>query len=96
MALSLRFYIDPETGDPHIYNHGVEEQEVEDVIILPNEDRNGREGSRIAIGQTQEGRYIRVVYVRRRDPDHIFVVTAHELRGNALAAFRRRIRRRGK
>ena len=34
MALSLRFYIDPETGDPHIYNHGVEEQEVEDVIIF--------------------------------------------------------------
>ena len=55
MALSLRFYIDPETGDPHIYNHGVEEQEVEDVIILPNEDRRGREGSRIAIGQTQKG-----------------------------------------
>ena len=31
MALSLRFYIDPETGDPHIYNHDVEEREVEDV-----------------------------------------------------------------
>ena len=61
MALSLRFYIDSETGDPHIYSHGVEEQEVEDVIILPSEDRRGREGSRIAIGQTQEGRYIRVV-----------------------------------
>ena len=76
MALSLRFYIDPETSDPHIYNHGVAEHEVEDVIILPSEDRRGREGSRIAIAQTQEGHYIRVVYVRRRDPHHIFVITA--------------------
>ncbi len=55
MALSLRFYIDPETGDPHIYNHGVEEQEVEDVIILPNEDRRGREGRALQSDKPKKG-----------------------------------------
>ena len=30
--MNLRFYIDPETGYPHIYRHGVGEYEVEDVL----------------------------------------------------------------
>ncbi|MCY4615782.1 MAG: hypothetical protein OXC71_05240 [Chloroflexi bacterium] len=30
--MNLRFHVDPETGDPHIYRHGVWEQEVEDVM----------------------------------------------------------------
>ena len=39
MALKIRFYIDPETGKPHIHNHGVKENEVEDVLSKPGEDR---------------------------------------------------------
>ena len=27
--MNIRFYLDPETGQPHIYNHGVSEDEVE-------------------------------------------------------------------
>jgi hypothetical protein len=27
--VDLRFYPDPETGEPHIYRHGVTEEEVE-------------------------------------------------------------------
>jgi len=30
--LNARFYIDPETGLPHIHNHQVEEAEVIDVL----------------------------------------------------------------
>ena len=30
--MNIRFYSDPETGLPHIYNHGVTEDEVEDVF----------------------------------------------------------------
>jgi len=30
--MKIRFYIDPETGLPHIYNHKVREDEVEDVL----------------------------------------------------------------
>jgi len=31
-SLIVRYYIDPETTQPHIYNHGVEENEVEEVL----------------------------------------------------------------
>ena len=67
-AMNLRFYTDPEMGYPHIYDHGVEEHEVEDVIMEADENRAGRGNSRIAIGQTRGGRYLRVVYVRDPEP----------------------------
>ena len=54
--MDLRFYIDPETGLPHIDNHNVTEIEVEDVLESPGEDRPGRHGARIALGQTTAGR----------------------------------------
>lgn len=92
--MNLRFYIDPDTESPHIYNHGVGEDEVADVLVSPGEDRPGREGSRIVIGQTQNGRYLRVIYVPDPEPNSVFVVTAYELTGKPLAAYRRRQRKR--
>jgi hypothetical protein len=59
--MKIRFYIDPATGLPHIFNHGVDETEVEDILLSPGEDRQGREGSRVALGQTQAGRFLRVI-----------------------------------
>jgi hypothetical protein len=91
--LHTRFYIDPVTGAPHIYNHEVAEEEVIEVLEKPGEDRAGREGSRIALGQTASGRYLRVVYVPDREPDSVFVITAYELIGKPLAAYRRRRRK---
>ena len=44
--MNIRFYRDPETGQPHIYKNGVNENEVDDVLRKPSEDRPGREGSR--------------------------------------------------
>lgn len=79
---------------PHIHRHGIREDEAEDVLSKPGEDRPGREGSRIAIGQTLGGRYLRVIYVPDPDPESVFVITAYELRGKPLAAYRRRRRRR--
>jgi hypothetical protein len=74
---------------PHVYNHHVDEAEVIDVLENPGEDRAGREGSRIALGRTASGRYLRVIYV----PDSVFVITAYELNGKPLAAYRRRRKR---
>ena len=93
--MNLRFYLDPATGEPHIYNHGINENEVEEVILRPGEDRVGREGARVAIGQTRSGRYLRVVYVPDPEPESLFVITAYELRGNPLIAYRRRRHREG-
>jgi hypothetical protein len=39
--MELRFYIDPETREPHIYRHAVSEDEVEEVLEKPQEDRRG-------------------------------------------------------
>jgi hypothetical protein len=91
--MRLRFHIDPETGEPHIYRHGVTEEDVEEVMRRPGDDLPGREGSRIALGQTEGGRYLQVVYVLDNDRLGAFVVTAYDLRGKALAAYRRRGRR---
>jgi len=90
---NIRFYLDPETGAQHIYNHNVDEDEVEDVLGTPGEDRPGREGSRIAIGQTRGGRYLRVIYVPDPEPDSVFVITAYDLKGKPLSAYRRRRKR---
>jgi hypothetical protein len=38
--MKIRFYHDPDTGEPHIYGHGVDEDEVADV--LPECDAKGR------------------------------------------------------
>jgi len=92
--MKIRFYIDPETHLPHIYNHEGREDEVEDVLRKPGEDRPGKENSRIAIGQTKGGRYLRVIYVPDPEPDSVFVITAYELMGKPLKAYRRRSRRR--
>jgi hypothetical protein len=48
----VRYFVDPATGQPHIYQHQVSETEVGDVLARAMEDRPGRDDSRIAIGQT--------------------------------------------
>ena len=91
--MNVRLYIDPELGYPHIYTHGVDEDEVEDVIMewmktSPEVELAYRKG------QTRGGRYLLVVYVRDPEPDSVFVITAYELTGKPLTAHRRRMRRR--
>lgn len=94
--MRLRFFVDPETGEPHIWNHSVDEYEVEAILRKPGEDRRGSSEARVAIGQTPAGRHLRVVYVRDPEPDSFFVVTAYELRGQPLTAYQRRQRKRKK
>jgi hypothetical protein len=91
--VKIRFYLDPATGLPHIYNHDVVEAEVEQVLANSDEDRPGTRKSRVAIGRADSGRILRVIYVRDPKPDSIFVVTAYELRGKPLVAFRRRMKK---
>lgn len=59
--MQIRYHNDPTTGLPHIYRHDVSEQEVEDILGRPLQDIRGRDDSRIAIGQTAEGRYLKVI-----------------------------------
>ena len=91
--MKVRFYIDPELGEPHICQHRVNEEEVRQVMSRPLEDRPGNDGARVTLGRTHAGRFLRVVYVPDPDFDSIFVVTAYELSDNAKHALRRRRRR---
>jgi len=94
--MELRFYVDPETGEPHIYNHSITEDEVRQVLAQSGEDRPSADDSRMALGQTATGRYLRVIYIPDPGGQSAFVVTAYELHGNQLKAYLRRRRRRGK
>lgn len=91
--MEIRFYIDPETEEPHIYGHGVTEDEVRQVLRGPGEDLPGARNSRMKLGQTAAGRYLQVIYVPDEDPRSVFVITAYDLQGKAKIAYRRRQRR---
>ena len=88
--VQVRYYHDPRTGQPHIYGHNVTEDEAEGVLDRPMEDRPGQEGSRMAVGQTSAGRYLRVIYVPDPKPESVFVITAYEMGPKAKKALRRR------
>ena len=91
--MELKFFIDPETEQPHIYDHGVTEAEVREVLARPGLVLTGSKNSRFTLGQTSAGRCLKVVHAPRKDGPGIFVITAYELRGKELKAYRRRRRR---
>ena len=93
--MDIRYHIDAETGQPQIYRHGVQEAD-EQVLERAGENRAGREGSRLALGRTVAGRYLKVVYVPDPEADSAFVITAYELTGKPLRAYKRRMRRRNR
>jgi len=90
----VRFFIDRNTALPHIEQHGVSPAEVLEVLRGPSDHGPGRDGTRIAEGQTAQGRYLRVIYKENDLDSSIFVITAYDLGGKAKSAYRRRKRRR--
>jgi hypothetical protein len=46
--------------------------------------------SGLLLGQTASGGYLRVIYVPDPEPDSVFVITAYDLTGKPLAAYRKR------
>jgi hypothetical protein len=71
-------------------------EEVVQVLRGPGEDLPARGNSRMKLGRTASGRYLKVVYVLDDDKSGMFVITAFELGGKAKKAFRKRQKRRGK
>jgi hypothetical protein len=87
--MELRFWRDPETGLPHIYNRGVREEEVRQVLTRPVVNLPAERNARTILGQTPTGRCLKVVLVPDEGAASGFVVAAYELRGRGLKAFRR-------
>jgi hypothetical protein len=94
--MELRFWIDPETDLPHIYNHGVTEEEVEWVLADPDVESHGTDESIVAIGRTASRRLLKVIYAPDDDGVGAFVITAYRLKGKALIAHNRYMRSRRK
>jgi len=69
LVMEIRFYRDPETGLPHIFNHDITEAEAEWILAHPAEDGASADWSRQALGQTADGRYLRVIYVPDEEGD---------------------------
>lgn len=92
--MEVRFYLDPETGLPHLHDHGVSEQEACDVLRMPFERFPSRANSHIVYGQTRAGRFLKVIASFDDDGKGVFVITAYDLSPKELKALRRRMRRR--
>jgi hypothetical protein len=58
--MRLRYYLNEATGLPHIYDHGVRESEVEELLHRPGAILPGRKGAKLAVGQTTNGRYLKI------------------------------------
>ena len=86
--MQYKFYTDPETNEPHIFNHGVTEDEAIESIENKAEIKRSRKDSFVAIGRTAAGRTLKVVYVKKID--YLLIVTGYEMSGRELKAFRRR------
>jgi hypothetical protein len=93
--VNIRYNTDADTGLPHIYQHDVSEDEVEEILSRPIESRRGDRDSVVLNGKTWRGRFLRVIVVFDPDREGCFVITAFALRGKPLKALRRRMRKRG-
>lgn len=84
---NFSFYINPETGEPHILDHQVYPEEIveffEDTDIL---ERKRKDGSLVAYGILKSGRILTVVY-RKTTPDHYFVITAYDLEDKEILQY---------
>jgi len=89
--MDVRYYLDADTGQLHIYGHGVTETEVEEFLSGSGEDMPAARNSRMKLGQRMAGRYLQVIYVPDDDPRSVFVITAYELRDKAKQVFRRAV-----
>lgn len=90
--MRARFHIDPETGEPHLWRHGVSCEEALEILARPIETRASRGTSRIAHGRTEAGRYLKIIYIPDPEPLSVFVVTGWQLEGKSLKGMRRRMR----
>lgn len=89
------YHWDEEHNCPHMTaKHGITEAEVEEVLFGEHLQRPGREDSAIAIGQTDDGRWLKIIYADSDSIDGgVFVITAYDLSEQEKSAARKRLDR---
>jgi hypothetical protein len=88
--MNLRFYIDPERDEPHFARHGVTAEEVREVLERPRARYRGSREALIVVGQSDEGRWLQVIFVEDPEPNSYFVITAYPPRPALVRAIRRK------
>ena len=92
--MEFRFYKDPDSGLAHCFaQHGITEREVIAVLRGAGRRWHRRDGSSVAEGQAEAGRYLRVIYREYEREGYTFVITAYDLKGKARQAYRRKRKR---
>jgi len=86
LVKTYRFWWDEENIE-HIANHGVEPAEAEAVIDHAKLIRKAGRGKYIAYGQTDNGRYLIVVYAPKEN-HRLRVVTARDMTPTEKRRFR--------
>ena len=82
--MEFKFYVNPDTGKPHILDHHVEPEEIFDFFSQPLIlERHRADGSFEAFGRTPSGRFLTVAY-RREGHEIIFVITAFDLQDRQI------------
>ena len=74
--MEIRYFIDAETGLPHIYRHDVTEADVDDILRRPIEDRPGELARLSPWCEPKRDGILRIVFVPDPKPDSVFVITA--------------------
>src|SRR4051812_3687098 len=84
VTMELRFWNDPKRAYCTFMGTGSPKRKCGRCWPAQGVDFPDRENSRVHLGQTSAGRYLKVVSVPDEGSDSAFVVTAYELRGKAL------------
>lgn len=79
----------PDTGRQRAYGYGVSEDEVNEVLRGPGEDVPAANHSRIKVGRTSAGRYLRVIYLPDADGASVLAFNAYDLKDKEKADRRR-------
>jgi len=82
--LKLKFYIDTETNEPHIYKHEISEAEIVEFFQeIKYLERKRNDKSYEAFGRIHSNRFLHVVY-RKEAADVFFIITAYDIEDKEL------------
>jgi uncharacterized DUF497 family protein len=90
--MRIRAVVWDEWNEEHISRHGVDPEEVEEVLVglfAPPFTQRARRGTYRALGQTADGRYL-AVFFALRSPGRVYPITARDMDAKERRAYRRR------
>jgi len=85
--MDMRFYLDPDSGLPHIYQHGVREDEVEQILRGKGEDVAAKDGARRNSDKRTRDATCKSIYTFDDLGLSIFVITAYGVQSLSCADY---------